>query len=99
MLMSVLNKFNLNHMTMFVAVIDAGSITAAAHQLGMSLPMVNTHLRKLESDLGVSLLNRTTHPASPTDAGRVFYNASRDVLGLVEQAIAVARGGEAAREI
>lgn len=95
--MSILNTFNLNRLTVFIAVIEAGTITAAAERLGMSKAMVSTHLQKLESELGVSLLGRTTRQVKPTEAGSAFYEASRDVLERAEQAIAVARDGETVR--
>ena len=97
--MSVLHSFNLNRLTVFVAVIDTGSITAAALRLTMSKTMVSTHLQRLEADLGVTLLNRTTRQVSLTEAGRAFYDAGRDVLRRAEDAIAAAQDGDTVRGI
>lgn len=47
--MSILNTFNLNRLTVFFAVIEAGTITAAAERLGMSKAIASTHRQKLEA--------------------------------------------------
>jgi DNA-binding transcriptional LysR family regulator len=47
-------------MTIFVKVVDAGSLAAAARHFGMSAAMVSKHVQTLEEHLGARLLNRTT---------------------------------------
>ncbi|CAM2157667.1 LysR family transcriptional regulator [Pararobbsia alpina] len=95
--MSILHTFNLNRLTVFVAVIEARSITGAASRLGMSKAVVTTHLQRLEAELGVALLARTTRQINPTDAGRTLYEASLDVLRRAEDALAAAQDGDALR--
>lgn len=51
---------NLQRVTMFVAVVDAGSFTAAAAALGQTKAVVSFNVRQLESELGVTLLLRST---------------------------------------
>lgn len=57
-------------MAVFAAVVDAGSLSAAGRRLGMSASAVSQHLRRLESDFGVALLNRSTRRLTLTDAGQ-----------------------------
>ncbi|NCE85315.1 MULTISPECIES: LysR family transcriptional regulator [Pseudomonas] len=70
-------------MTVYVKVVEAGSMTAAAHACGMSTTMVGNHLRALEQRLGVSLLKRTTRKQSLTEFGGQYYQRCLEVLGLV----------------
>ncbi|MFO2465770.1 LysR family transcriptional regulator [Pseudomonas sp. 15FMM2] len=70
-------------MTVYVKLVDAGSMTAAAHACGMSTTMVGNHLRALEQRLGVSLLKRTTRKQSLTEFGGLYYQRCLEVLGLV----------------
>jgi len=63
----------LEDMTVFVRVVDAGSITRAAEQLGMAKSAVSRRLSELEARLGTSLMTRTTRRSTLTDAGRRYY--------------------------
>ncbi|MGB1197397.1 MAG: LysR family transcriptional regulator [Thalassotalea sp.] len=63
----------LKSMVVFAQVIDQGSLTAAAKQIGISRAVVSYHLKKLEAQLGVKLLNRTTRSISLTEAGQAYY--------------------------
>ncbi|KAB0500294.1 LysR family transcriptional regulator [Pseudomonas vancouverensis] len=71
-------------MTVYVRVVEAGSMTAAALQSGMSTTMVGNHLKALEQRLGVRLLNRTTRRQRLTEFGAAYYQRCLEVLGLVE---------------
>ena len=53
----------------FVAVADAGGLSAAAQRLGVSKSIVSRRLARLEKSLGAVLLTRTTRGASLTEAG------------------------------
>ncbi|MYM66591.1 LysR family transcriptional regulator [Pseudoduganella sp. FT55W] len=88
-----LNTINLNRLTTFVAVVEAGSLTAAAERLGLAKSMVSKHMQLLEQEIGVGLLVRSTRKLSLTEAGRTFYEASRQLLQAAEQAIEQARSG------
>jgi DNA-binding transcriptional LysR family regulator len=57
----------------FLAVIEAGSQTAAARELGRSLQSVNRALSALERSVGIELVRRTTRQSLPTEAGLAFY--------------------------
>lgn len=56
----------------FVEVADAGGVTAAALRLGVSKSIVSRRLARLEADLGIQLLARTTRGAALTEAGLTF---------------------------
>jgi len=91
--MTDLTAINLNRLTTFVAVVEAGSLTAAAERLGLAKSMVSKHMQLLEQEIGVGLLLRSTRKLSLTEAGRAFYEASRQLLMAAEQAVEQARSG------
>ena len=74
-------------MSVYVKVVESGSMTAAAHACGISTTMVGNHLRALEQRLGVSLLKRTTRKQSLTEFGGIYYQRCLEVLGLVAAAV------------
>ncbi|MCW5663874.1 MAG: LysR family transcriptional regulator [Piscinibacter sp.] len=57
----------------FTLIMRAGSLTKAETQTGMSKATLSRLLRKLEEDLGVQLLSRSSRKVTPTDAGRAFH--------------------------
>ena len=69
----------------FVRVVEAGSISKAAEQLGLAKSGVSRRLGELESRLGVRLLNRTTRRSSLTEAGQAFYTGAKKLLGDVSE--------------
>ncbi|PTR32961.1 DNA-binding transcriptional LysR family regulator [Luteibacter sp. OK325] len=81
-------EINLNRLGVFVALIRAGSFTEAARQLGTTKAMVSQHLARLEEELGVTLLVRSTRKMSLTDAGERFHEDCARVLADAESAIA-----------
>src|ERR1700710_1581148 len=85
--MTSLSAVNLNRLVVFAAVVEAGSLTAAADRLGIAKTMVSTHMQRLEAEVGATLLMRTTRRVSVTEAGRTFYEASRQILSATEEAI------------
>lgn len=75
---------NLQRMAMFVAVVDCGSFTAAAAALAQTKAVVSFNVRQLESELGVTLLLRSTRRLTLTDAGTVFYQRGVGLLKAAE---------------
>lgn len=65
---------------MFVKVVETGSFAAAARRLGTSSGQASKLVSKLESDLGVKLLNRTTRALSLTEAGQAYADRMRAIL-------------------
>ncbi|MBR1219539.1 LysR family transcriptional regulator [Bradyrhizobium sp. U87765 SZCCT0131] len=78
-------------MQVFVSVVDAGSLTAAAHHCDMSATMVGNYVQALESRLGTRLLNRTTRRQHVTAFGQVYYERCVEILGLITDADALAQ--------
>lgn len=87
---TTLSSVNLNRIVVFVAVVEAGSLTAAAERLGLAKTMVSKHLQRLEAELGATLLTRTTRKLSLTEAGEAFYEASRLLIRDAETAVLAA---------
>ena len=82
---------DLNAIRMFVAVVQAGSLSAAATRLGMPLPTLSRRVRDLERQLKVQLLERSARGAKLTDAGtRLYEHAGRGIEALLEAEQAVA---------
>ena len=69
----------LAYMANFVAVVDRGSITAAADQLELTVAAVSKRLKMLETELGVRLLTRNTRQLSLTEAGHYYYQHCREI--------------------
>ena len=77
----------LDELAVLVAVVDQGSLIAAARRLRRSPPAVTRALAALESRVGARLVERTTRRLSPTDAGRTLAEESRALLDAYDGAI------------
>ncbi|WP_224372098.1 LysR family transcriptional regulator [Hyalangium versicolor] len=77
--------------TVFTRVVTAGSLSAAARELGMSLAVVSKRLARLEERLGVRLVNRTTRSLSLTEEGTDFHERCVRLLGELDEATERAR--------
>jgi len=75
----------LRHLRQFAAVVEAGSLTAAAERLHMSQPPLSVAIAKLEADVGVPLLVRTSRGVEPTSAGLFLLEGASRVLGEVDE--------------
>lgn len=69
---------------MFLAVIETGSFTGAAERLGTSSGQASKLVSRLEAELGVRLLNRTTRSVSPTEAGRAYHDRLKPLVDEFE---------------
>jgi LysR family transcriptional activator of dmlA len=63
----------LNDTTLFVAIVQQGGFSHAAKHLGLSSGLVSRRLAKLEQELGVTLIQRTTRQFNLTAEGKIFY--------------------------
>jgi DNA-binding transcriptional LysR family regulator len=70
----------------FIAVVDAGSFTAAANRLGAAKSAVSRRISALEQRLGVQLLRRTTRALNLTETGKRFYEHGARILADLEEA-------------
>lgn len=64
----------------FLQVVDSGSFSAAAAEIGVSVATVARQVNSLEARLGVHLLHRTTRSLALTEAGKLYHARIRDVL-------------------
>lgn len=85
-----MNKFQ--DIVAFVRVAELGSFTGAAHSLSVSPSAITKSLARIEADLGVQLLHRTTRQIHLTEDGTVFFERCVSVLGEMDAAEAQIRG-------
>ena len=67
----------LKSMVVFSHVVEQGSFSAAAKHIGLSRAVVSYHIKKLERQLGITLLNRSTRSIALTQAGNDYYQRCR----------------------
>jgi DNA-binding transcriptional LysR family regulator len=77
---------DLNEILVFVRVVQTGSFTAAAVQLGMPKSTVSRKVTELEERLKARLLQRTTRKLSLTDVGRTYYDYCARIVAELEDA-------------
>jgi len=68
----------------FSALASAGSLSAAARELGVTTPAVSKHLALMESRIGVLLVNRSTRRMSLTPEGELYLEHARRILGEID---------------
>ncbi|AIR65316.1 DNA-binding transcriptional regulator YafC [Cedecea neteri] len=73
-------KATSEELAIFVAVVESGSFSRAAEQLGQANSAVSRTVKKLEMKLGVSLLNRTTRQLSLTEEGERYFRNVQQIL-------------------
>ena len=77
---------DLSNIGAFTRVVDMGSFTAAAGQLGVSKATVSKHVTMIEEHLGVRLLDRTTRVLRLTEAGEKFYSHCQHIMAELSAA-------------
>lgn len=85
----------LEAMSVFAAIVDGGSLSAAGRRLNIPLATVSRKLADLEAHLGTRLLTRSTRRLVLTDAGREYLDACRQILEQVDEAERAASGAYA----
>ncbi len=76
----------LKSMVVFAQVVEQGSLSAAAKHIGLSRAVVSYHIKKLEAQLDVKLLNRSTRSISLTEAGQHYYQRCHNIAEQAEAA-------------
>ncbi|WP_137919589.1 LysR family transcriptional regulator [Hydrogenophaga sp. 2FB] len=79
-------RYRFEEIEAFVAVVEAGSISAAAVRLDVAKSVISKRVSALEDCLGVALLQRSTRRATPTTGGLEFFERSKAVLQELEEA-------------
>jgi DNA-binding transcriptional LysR family regulator len=76
----------LTAMEVFVRIVETGSFSAVAREMGMTQPTVSKQLTALEKLLKTRLLNRSTRQLSLTEAGSAYYESSKRIIDTVREA-------------
>jgi DNA-binding transcriptional LysR family regulator len=71
---------NLRQLEVFCRIVDVGSFSMAAEDVGLSQPAVSFQMQALEKELGVVLLDRSTRQIAPTESGRILYAHARRII-------------------
>jgi DNA-binding transcriptional LysR family regulator len=80
----------------FCRIVELRSFTRAAEAVALTQPTVSGHIKDLETELGLPLLDRAGRTVTPTRAGEILYGYARRILGLraeAQQAIGAHKGG------
>jgi DNA-binding transcriptional LysR family regulator len=85
-----LGDVDLRRVEHFLAVVDEGTVTAAADRIRLAQPALSRQLFHLERELGIPLFDRTRGRLSLTPAGRDFVPAARQLVALAERTQAAA---------
>jgi DNA-binding transcriptional LysR family regulator len=76
---------NLRAMGVFACVVERGSFSGAAKELGITTSAVSQQIRSLEQDMKVVLLHRSTRKISLTEAGQAFFQNCQEMMAAAER--------------
>ena len=77
---------DLHVLEVFCRIVESGSFSKAAEAVYLTQPTVSGHIKKLEEEVGVRLLDRLGHRAAPTKAGELLYHYAKRILGIRQEA-------------
>ncbi|MBO1074648.1 LysR family transcriptional regulator [Roseomonas marmotae] len=77
---------NLKALRSFVLVVQAGSLSSAGRQIGLSPASISRYINALEDEVGSRLLNRSSRKLSLTEAGMIYYRYAERILSQLEEA-------------
>jgi DNA-binding transcriptional LysR family regulator len=87
---------DIHALELFARIVESGSFSKAANAAYLTQPTVSGHIKKLEEEMGVRLLDRLGHRTTPTKAGDLLYRYAKRILALrqeAQQALDELRGG------
>ena len=84
----------LDDIAAFAAVVETGTVSAAARRLGVAKSVVSKRVTELEHGLGATLLKRSPRSVVPTDRGRTFYDRTRAIMAALDEAATAVREEE-----
>ena len=90
---------NLRTLRYFVAIADAGSLTAASAAIGIAQPALSRQMHELERDLGIELLQRTARGVRMTKAGATLYESAQRMLAEAQRVRTALEGRAAAHDL
>lgn len=94
--MPTLDQIDLNALSIFDAVVESGSFTAAANRLNVAKAKISVQIARLEQQLGTALFTRTTRRLNLTEAGRQLHEQCQPaLLGLQDALMQVGRTDQA----
>lgn len=76
---------NLRSMAVFASVVERGSFSSAARDLGITTSAVSQQVRSLEQEMGVVLLHRSTRKLSLTEAGHAFFQSCQEMVEAAQR--------------
>lgn len=76
---------NLRAMGVFAYVVERGSFSKAAKELGITTSAVSQQIRSLEQEMNVTLMHRSTRRISLTEAGQAFYQSCQEMVAAAER--------------
>lgn len=85
---------NIEHIKLFTRVASLGNISQAGKELNLSPAVSSAHINKLEEDLGVRLIHRTTRKVSLTEEGEAFLPHAQSILEDIDAARAAVGSGD-----
>ncbi len=77
---------DLHVLEVFCRIVESGSFSKAAGAVYLTQPTVSGHVKKLEEEVGVRLLDRLGHRATPTKAGELLYRYAKRILAVRQEA-------------
>lgn len=89
---------NILHMKYAVEVAKAGSLNKASEKLFVALPNISRSIKELESDLGITIFERSAKGVTPTVEGTEFINYAKGILDQIEQVEELYKKGPAVKQ-
>ena len=83
----------------FIAIVETGTFSEAAHNVGRTQSALSLQIKKLEDVLGCELFNRSTRRVTLTDQGEVFFSYAKQMIALQWEAFSRLKEPDASGEI